>query len=77
MRIASIRAEVRSTGRKPESGVTMRIPEILKVKVGPLTFEHPFILASAPPTATGPMIRTAFSYGWSGAVTKTIKPDDI
>lgn len=55
----------------------MKSPESLKVELGPLTFENPFILASAPPTATGPMIRTAFAYGWSGAVTKTIKPDDI
>lgn len=55
----------------------MRSPDLLKTTMGPLTLENPFILASAPPTASGLMIRTGLAYGWGGAVTKTIKPDDI
>ncbi|MRR59347.1 MAG: NAD-dependent dihydropyrimidine dehydrogenase subunit PreA [Deltaproteobacteria bacterium] len=37
-----------------------------------ITLESPFILASAPPTANGDMIRRAFEAGWAGAVTKTL-----
>lgn len=37
-----------------------------------LHFENPFMLSSAPPTATGEMIRRAFETGWGGAVTKTL-----
>jgi dihydropyrimidine dehydrogenase (NAD+) subunit PreA len=47
----------------------------LKTRFCGLEFEHPFVLASAPPTASGQLIRTAFNYGWAGAVTKTVKPD--
>jgi dihydropyrimidine dehydrogenase (NAD+) subunit PreA len=36
---------------------------------------NPFILASAPPTATGDMIKEAFKAGWGGAVTKTLAMD--
>ena len=32
-----------------------------------LKFENPFMLSSAPPTATGEMIRRAFDAGWGGA----------
>jgi dihydropyrimidine dehydrogenase (NAD+) subunit PreA len=42
-----------------------------------LKFENPFILASAPPTAGGDLIRKAFARGWAGAVIKTIKPDEL
>ena len=35
-------------------------------------FQNPFILASAPPTATGDMVRRAFEAGWGGAVIKTL-----
>ncbi|MBW4056776.1 MAG: hypothetical protein HIU83_15525 [Proteobacteria bacterium] len=35
-------------------------------------FRNPFILASAPPTATGDMVRRAFEAGWGGAVVKTL-----
>ena len=35
-------------------------------------FLNPFILASAPPTATGDMVRRAFEAGWGGAVVKTL-----
>jgi len=38
---------------------------------------NPFLLASAPPTARGSMIKKAFSLGWGGAVTKTLKPDRL
>jgi dihydropyrimidine dehydrogenase (NAD+) subunit PreA len=49
----------------------------LRTRFCGLDLEHPFILASAPPTASGPLIRTAFNYGWAGAVTKTVKPDTM
>jgi len=42
-----------------------------------VAFENPFILASAPPTATGDMIRRAFDAGWGGAVIKTICRDPV
>jgi dihydropyrimidine dehydrogenase (NAD+) subunit PreA len=42
-----------------------------------LDLEHPFILASAPPTASVEMIERAFAAGWAGAVTKTLKPDSL
>ncbi|MDR3588092.1 MAG: NAD-dependent dihydropyrimidine dehydrogenase subunit PreA [Negativicutes bacterium] len=42
-----------------------------------LTIPNPFLLASAPPAATGAMIERAFSLGWGGAVTKTLKPDHM
>jgi len=35
-------------------------------------FPHPFVLASAPPTANGEMIARAFEAGWAGAVVKTL-----
>ncbi|RKY52421.1 MAG: NAD-dependent dihydropyrimidine dehydrogenase subunit PreA [Candidatus Neomarinimicrobiota bacterium] len=35
-------------------------------------FINPFILSSAPPTATGEMIERAFEEGWGGAVIKTL-----
>ncbi|MDC7241633.1 MAG: NAD-dependent dihydropyrimidine dehydrogenase subunit PreA [Spirochaetales bacterium] len=40
-----------------------------------LPLENPFLLASAPPTASIDMIDRAFKAGWAGVVTKTIKPD--
>ena len=42
-----------------------------------VTFNNPFVLASAPPTATGDMIRRAFEAGWGGAVIKTICHDPV
>jgi len=42
-----------------------------------LTFENPFVLASAPPTANAEMISRAFEAGWSGAVIKTLTPDPV
>jgi dihydropyrimidine dehydrogenase (NAD+) subunit PreA len=44
----------------------------LEVKYKNITFENPFILASAPPTRNAEMIARAFEAGWAGAVTKTI-----
>jgi len=35
-------------------------------------FRNPFILASAPPTATGGMVRRGFEAGWGGEVVKTL-----
>lgn len=35
-------------------------------------FENPFVLSSAPPTATPELIRRGFESGWAGAVVKTI-----
>jgi len=37
-----------------------------------LDFENPFVLASAPPTATYEMIARGFEAGWAGAVIKTL-----
>ena len=37
-----------------------------------LTFENPFLLASAPPTESDTNIMRAFDAGWGGVVTKTI-----
>ena len=37
-----------------------------------LKFENPFMLSSAPPTATWEMIRRAFDAGWGGVVAKTL-----
>ncbi len=42
-----------------------------------ISFNNPFVLASAPPTATGDMVRRAFEEGWSGAVIKTITRDPV
>lgn len=42
-----------------------------------IEFENPFLLASAPPTATIESIDKAFSLGWGGAVLKTITPDNL
>lgn len=42
-----------------------------------ITFENPFVLASAPPTAGPDMIRRAFEVGWSGAVIKTLIPEPV
>lgn len=49
----------------------------LKTSVLDMKFENPFLLASAPPTASIESIDTAFSMGWAGAVLKTITPDDL
>ena len=42
-----------------------------------LTFENPFVLASAPPTANADMISRAFEAGWAGAVIKTLTTDPV
>ena len=42
-----------------------------------IEFENPFLLASAPPTASVESIDKAFELGWGGAVLKTITPDDL
>jgi len=44
----------------------------LSVEFAGLKLMSPFMLTSAPPTATGEMIRRAFEAGWAGAVTKSI-----
>ena len=49
----------------------------LKTSVLGIEFENPFILASAPPTASIESIDKAFELGWGGAVLKTITPDDL
>jgi dihydropyrimidine dehydrogenase (NAD+) subunit PreA len=54
-----------------------QIPEIdLAVEYCGLHFEHPFILASAPPSDTCEMVRDAFQAGWAGAVLKTTSMED-
>lgn len=49
----------------------------LQTSILGINFENPFLLASAPPTALIESIDTAFDMGWSGAVLKTITPDDL
>jgi len=49
--------------------------EMLKTNFCGIEMPNPFILASAPPTATGDMIKQAFKAGWGGAVTKTLAMD--
>jgi dihydropyrimidine dehydrogenase (NAD+) subunit PreA len=44
----------------------------LSVEFAGLKLMNPFLLAAAPPTATGEMIQRAFDAGWAGAVTKSI-----
>ncbi|MCR5289073.1 MAG: NAD-dependent dihydropyrimidine dehydrogenase subunit PreA [Treponema sp.] len=49
----------------------------LETTVLGIKFENPFLLASAPPTASIKSIDKAFELGWGGAVLKTITPDDL
>ena len=49
----------------------------LKTSILGIQFENPFLLASAPPTASIESIDKAFEIGWGGAVLKTITPDDL
>ena len=44
----------------------------LSIDIAGIQFQHPFLLASAPPTRNAEMIMRAFEAGWAGAVTKTI-----
>ncbi|HEY9593980.1 MAG TPA: tRNA-dihydrouridine synthase, partial [Spirochaetia bacterium] len=50
---------------------------ILRTECGALDLENPFLLASAPPTASYELIRRGLVQGWAGAVTKTLKPDSM
>jgi dihydropyrimidine dehydrogenase (NAD+) subunit PreA len=52
-----------------------RNPSDLSVEFCGFPLKNPFILASAPPTATGAMIKRAFKAGWAGAVLKTTLMD--
>ena len=49
----------------------------LKTSILGIQFENPFLLASAPPTASIESIDKAFELGWGGAVLKTITPDNL
>ena len=49
----------------------------LKTSILEIEFENPFLLASAPPSASVESIDKAFEMGWGGAVIKTITPDDL
>lgn len=49
----------------------------LKTSILGIDFENPFLLASAPPTASIDSIDKAFEMGWGGAVIKTITPDNL
>ena len=49
----------------------------LKTSILGIEFENPFLLASAPHTASIESIDKAFEMGWGGAVLKTITPDDL
>ena len=42
-----------------------------------VAFDNPFILASAPPTATYDLIRRGFEAGWAGAVVKTLISEPV
>lgn len=53
------------------------IDPLLGTTVNGFALTNPFLLASAPPTASYDLIRRAFAQGWGGAVTKTIKPDSM
>jgi len=44
----------------------------LSVEFAGLKLMNPFMLTSAPPTATGEMIQRAFEAGWAGVVTKSM-----
>lgn len=47
----------------------------VSIEVCGLKFEHPFGLASAPPTTSSAMIRRGFEQGWAFALTKTFSLD--
>ena len=47
----------------------------LKVDYCGFKLINPFLLASAPPTGTGPMMARAYKAGWAGGVTKTLVMD--
>ena len=49
----------------------------LSTTINGIRFENPFILASAPPTASEESIRNSFEEGWAGAVVKTVRPDSV
>ncbi|MBQ2610947.1 NAD-dependent dihydropyrimidine dehydrogenase subunit PreA [bacterium] len=49
----------------------------LKTSILGIEFENPFLLASAPPTASIESIDKAFEMGWGGAILKTITPDNL
>ncbi|HBA85225.1 MAG TPA: NAD-dependent dihydropyrimidine dehydrogenase subunit PreA [Verrucomicrobia bacterium] len=49
----------------------------LAVQFAGLSAINPFLLASAPPTATPAMIERAFEAGWGGAVIKTLVDDPV
>lgn len=55
----------------------MPLPVDLSVDFLGKRLRNPFLLASAPPTGNGEMIRRAFKAGWAGAVTKTLVPDKL
>lgn len=48
------------------------MPVVLDSTYLGVVFRNPFVLASAPPTATADMVRRAFEAGWGGAVIKTL-----
>lgn len=50
---------------------------VLSTTLGTLRLKNPFILASAPPTASVEGIRRGFHAGWGGAVVKTIHADGM
>ena len=49
----------------------------LKTSLLGIKFENPYLLASAPPTASIESIDKAFEMDWGGAVIKTITPDNL
>ncbi len=57
--------------------MTMSTYQNLSIEFCGIYMPNPFILASAPPTATGEMIKRAFRAGWGGAVIKTMHADEM
>ncbi|OPX72306.1 MAG: dihydropyrimidine dehydrogenase subunit B [Methanoregulaceae archaeon PtaU1.Bin059] len=55
----------------------MNNDQSLATTLGQFHLQNPFLLSSAPPTASYEQIRRAFSVGWAGAVVKTIRPDGM
>ncbi len=47
----------------------------LRINVGGLEFENPFVLASGPPGTNARVISKSFDLGWGGCVIKTISLD--
>jgi dihydropyrimidine dehydrogenase (NAD+) subunit PreA len=66
-----------SFGKKKGTLMKRKAHEIMATEIVGVPLENPFVLASAPPTASISMIERALQQGWAGVVTKTIVPDEM